>query len=121
MASPMAFMTAAPLVRGAAASRARSVGVSPRRASALPARAARRSPAAGVSMVGGSLNDLLANNLEWSKHMTADDPNYFQNLVAMQQPDYLWIGCTFCKWIEWLFVARLFAIAAMAPGRLWLA
>lgn len=81
-------------MRGAAASRARSVGVSPRRASALPARAARRSPAAGVSMVGGSLNDLLANNLEWSKHMTADDPNYFQNLVAMQQPDYLWIGCS---------------------------
>lgn len=95
MASQMAFMTPAPLLRGAAASRARSVGVSPRRASALPARAARRSSAAGVSMVGGSLNDLLSNNLEWSKHMTSDDPDYFQNLVAMQQPDYLWIGCTF--------------------------
>lgn len=95
MACPMAFMTPAPLLRGAAASRARSVGVSPRRASALPARAARRSPSAGVSMVGGSLNDLLSNNLEWSKHMTSDDPDYFQNLVAMQQPDYLWIGCTF--------------------------
>lgn len=95
MASPMAFVTAAPFLSGAAASRARAVGVAPRRASALPTRAARRSPTTGVSMVGGSLNDLLSNNLEWSKHMTSDDPDYFKNLVAMQQPDYLWIGCTF--------------------------
>jgi len=91
--APMAFMTAAPLVRGAGATRA---AVTPRRLSALPARAARRAPsAANVSMVGGSLNDLLSNNLEWSKHMTSDDPDYFKDLVAMQQPDYLWIGCTF--------------------------
>lgn len=94
MVSAMAFMTPTPLLRGGAATYARSVGVSSRRAPVLPARAARRSRSTGVSMVGGSLNDLLSNNLDWSKRMTSDDPDYFQNLVAMQQPDYLWIGCT---------------------------
>lgn len=37
---------------------------------------------------------LLANNKAWAARMTADDPTFFQRLVAQQAPAYLWIGCS---------------------------
>jgi carbonic anhydrase len=43
------------------------------------------------------MNDIeiiLANNREWSKRMTENQPDYFQKLAAQHTPDYLWIGCS---------------------------
>jgi len=90
----MAFVASAPLVRRAGAGRS-AVDVTRRPLSALPARAARRTlSAAKVVMAEDTLNDLLANNLEWAKNMTAQDPEYFSQHVSGQTPKYLWIGCT---------------------------
>lgn len=36
---------------------------------------------------------LLVNNKEWVKEMTAADENYFENLARGQKPPVLWIGC----------------------------
>lgn len=40
------------------------------------------------------LSHLLGNNRAWSKAKTDQDPSYFQNLSALQRPEYLWIGCS---------------------------
>jgi len=40
------------------------------------------------------LTDLLEHNRRWSEQRLLDDPEYFQRLVAIQQPEYLWIGCS---------------------------
>jgi carbonic anhydrase len=37
---------------------------------------------------------LLANNKVWSKTMTKRDPDFFDRLVNLQQPRFLWIGCS---------------------------
>jgi len=37
---------------------------------------------------------LLANNREWAHGKVAVDPGFFKRLVAQQNPDYLWIGCS---------------------------
>lgn len=95
MAPPMTFVASAPLVRRTGAGRS-TLDVTRRPLSWLPARAVRRTlSAAKVSMADESLNELLANNLEWSKNMTDQDPKYFTQHVAGQTPKYLWIGCTF--------------------------
>jgi len=37
---------------------------------------------------------LLNNNAQWAAKCLKEDPNYFKDLAAIQQPDYLWIGCS---------------------------
>ncbi|KAK9814570.1 hypothetical protein WJX72_008004 [[Myrmecia] bisecta] len=40
------------------------------------------------------IEDVLKNNLEWSKAMHASDPEFFSSLAHQQAPEYLWIGCS---------------------------
>ncbi len=40
------------------------------------------------------LLDLLDHNIRWATAKTRDDPQYFSRLSALQEPDYLWIGCS---------------------------
>jgi carbonic anhydrase len=40
------------------------------------------------------LPELFENNLAWVKKMTAQDPDFFLRLAAIQSPKYLWIGCS---------------------------
>lgn len=40
------------------------------------------------------LPQLFANNREWAAKMTAQDPEFFRRLAAIQSPEYLWIGCS---------------------------
>lgn len=37
---------------------------------------------------------LLLENKAWSKEMVEDDPEYFSRLAALQEPEFLWIGCS---------------------------
>ncbi|MCB0518052.1 MAG: carbonate dehydratase [Lewinellaceae bacterium] len=37
---------------------------------------------------------LLLENKAWSKEMRDEDPNYFKRLTDIQQPEFLWIGCS---------------------------
>jgi carbonic anhydrase len=41
-----------------------------------------------------SIQDLIANNRTWARGKVAQDPGFFQRLVAQQRPAYLWIGCS---------------------------
>ena len=38
--------------------------------------------------------DLLAANKAWAAKKTAVDPDFFQRLCLVQEPKYLWIGCS---------------------------
>jgi carbonic anhydrase len=40
------------------------------------------------------LSDLFARNRAWAEHTAAEDPTFFQRLVAQQAPRFLWIGCS---------------------------
>ncbi len=40
------------------------------------------------------LPQLFANNRAWAARMTAQDPEFFRRLAAIQSPEYLWIGCS---------------------------
>ena len=40
------------------------------------------------------LDDLLANNKAWAAQITADNPEFFNNLAEHQTPRYIWIGCS---------------------------
>lgn len=40
------------------------------------------------------LKHLLDNNKLWAERMTAAKPDFFENLSQLQNPDYLWIGCS---------------------------
>src|SRR5690625_4524344 len=40
-----------------------------------------------------NLKSLFANNVEWADQIKAEDPQFFNKLVAQQNPEYLWIGC----------------------------
>lgn len=39
------------------------------------------------------INQLMANNREWSEKMSKREEGYFEKLAAQQAPRYLWIGC----------------------------
>lgn len=41
-----------------------------------------------------NFQDLLKNNKLWAKKELGTDPLYFKRLVDIQQPKYLWIGCS---------------------------
>lgn len=40
------------------------------------------------------LEHLLDNNREWAKNITTQNPDFFSTLAHLQEPDYLWIGCS---------------------------
>lgn len=40
------------------------------------------------------LKELFDKNSEWSKKITAEDPEFFAKLSKQQNPKYLWIGCS---------------------------
>ena len=40
------------------------------------------------------LPHLFENNRAWVEKMTAQDPDFFRRLAAIQSPKYLWIGCS---------------------------
>jgi len=40
------------------------------------------------------LRHLLERNQRWAERATAHDPQYFERLVDLQAPQYLWIGCS---------------------------
>lgn len=41
-----------------------------------------------------TLNKLIENNRAWAKRTVEADPDFFNNLLNQQHPDYLWIGCS---------------------------
>jgi carbonic anhydrase len=38
--------------------------------------------------------NLLKNNEDWANKKVQDDPEYFSRLKDLQQPEFLWIGCS---------------------------
>jgi len=41
-----------------------------------------------------SLPDLFAENRAWAAEMVAQKPTFFTDLLAQQNPQYMWIGCS---------------------------
>jgi len=41
-----------------------------------------------------SINSLLSENKSWAAEKKADDPEYFKRLSLIQNPEFLWIGCS---------------------------
>jgi carbonic anhydrase len=37
---------------------------------------------------------ILQDNKDWAAQMVAADPDYFKRLIAIQNPEVLWIGCS---------------------------
>ncbi|MDR2239701.1 MAG: carbonate dehydratase [Zoogloeaceae bacterium] len=40
------------------------------------------------------LKHLFDNNRAWAKSITTEDPAFFDKLAHLQDPEYLWIGCS---------------------------
>jgi carbonic anhydrase len=40
------------------------------------------------------LDELLANNRDWSARRTRENPQFFSKLARLQAPRYLWVGCS---------------------------
>jgi len=45
-------------------------------------------------MTATPLEELFAHNREWAARMEAERPGFFTGLMALQQPRYMWIGCS---------------------------
>ncbi len=58
-----------------------------------------------------TLPDLFARNRAWAARQTAADPDFFQRLVGIQRPAYLWIGCADSR-------VPANEIVGLAPGEL---
>ncbi len=41
-----------------------------------------------------SLKHLFENNRVWAEKITAEEPAFFDKLAQLQNPEYLWIGCS---------------------------
>jgi len=41
-----------------------------------------------------NLEHLFEKNRQWAARMVAEQPDFFDNLMHVQSPDYLWIGCS---------------------------
>jgi len=41
-----------------------------------------------------TIKHLFENNKQWADKITAQQPEFFQNLSEQQSPQYLWIGCS---------------------------
>ena len=37
---------------------------------------------------------LLKNNRQWANDLIEEDPDFFKNLSSLQNPEFLWIGCS---------------------------
>ena len=57
------------------------------------------------------LPQLFANNRTWASQQTRSDPQFFERLVAIQAPTYLWIGCADSR-------VPANEIVGLAPGEL---
>ncbi|PNW74408.1 hypothetical protein CHLRE_13g607350v5 [Chlamydomonas reinhardtii] len=66
-------------------------------------------PSLRASVELDPLNKLLRKNKAWSAARLAEDPGYFQRLIAQQAPEYLWIGCSDSR-------VPANAILGLAPG-----
>jgi carbonic anhydrase len=40
------------------------------------------------------INELLKNNRDWAAQTIVRDAQFFAHLTALQDPDYMWIGCS---------------------------
>ncbi len=40
------------------------------------------------------LQHLMEKNREWANRINAEDPGFFQSIAQVQNPEYLWIGCS---------------------------
>jgi carbonic anhydrase len=40
------------------------------------------------------LKELFRNNRAWAKSVHEDNPHFFEHLAKLQNPEYLWIGCS---------------------------
>jgi carbonic anhydrase len=40
------------------------------------------------------MKDIFAANRDWAERMRESDPKFFERLVNLQAPKYLWIGCS---------------------------
>jgi carbonic anhydrase len=47
-----------------------------------------------VNFLTKTPQQLLADNAKWAQERVAADRNYFRRLVALQAPEFLWIGCS---------------------------
>ena len=45
------------------------------------------------SVVMDNFERIMENNKVWQKTMLEEDPSFFDGLVEIQKPEYLWIGC----------------------------
>jgi carbonic anhydrase len=57
------------------------------------------------------IRQLIENNKQWATKKRTEDPEFFQNLVAQQNPEYLWIGCSDSR-------VPANQVVGMAPGEL---
>jgi carbonic anhydrase len=57
------------------------------------------------------LAHLFQKNRTWAAEQTREDPAFFERLCALQNPDYLWIGCSDSR-------VPANAIVGLAPGEL---
>ncbi len=46
------------------------------------------------SAVMDNFERIMDNNKIWAKSMLEQDPDFFNSLVDVQRPEYLWIGCS---------------------------
>lgn len=44
--------------------------------------------------IKSSISNLIKNNKKWAASELSGDPNYFNRLVNIQSPKFLWIGCS---------------------------
>jgi len=58
-----------------------------------------------------TLPDLFARNRAWAAARISADPHFFERLCEIQQPDYLWIGCSDSR-------VPANEIVGLAPGEL---
>jgi carbonic anhydrase len=57
------------------------------------------------------LSDLLVNNRRWAARRTSEQPDFFTKLAELQDPRYLWIGCSDSR-------VPANEIVGLAPGEL---
>jgi len=57
------------------------------------------------------LAHLFDNNRNWAAELTRGDPDFFERLVGLQAPEYLWIGCSDSR-------VPANQIVGLAPGEL---
>src|SRR5690554_1190958 len=57
------------------------------------------------------IRQLIENNSAWAARMLKQDPEFFDKLVAQQNPEYLWIGCSDSR-------VPANQVVGMAPGEL---